>query len=155
MAKTWNRLKSYEGADDPEIEGFIDKASRGSVGQEAELTVQLEALEAELSDVRRRLDERDEISEAFEDVARHLADVDIDEEVNPESLDVDDVIRIMDGDETPIRRIVAIDESEDGLIFTVRGDNLPDTEEVTEEDLAGLIVLNVPEVGDVVIWWRE
>ena len=79
----------------------------------------------------------------------------IDEEVNPESLDVDDVIRIMDGDETPIRRIVAIDESEDGLIFTVRGDNLPDTEEVTEEDLAGLIVLNVPEVGDVVIWWRE
>ena len=79
MAKTWNRLKSYEGADDPEIEGFIDKASRGSVGQEAELTVQLEALEAELSDVRRRLDERDEISEAFEDVARHLADVDIDE----------------------------------------------------------------------------
>ncbi len=79
----------------------------------------------------------------------------IDEEVNPESLDVDDVIRIMDGDETPIRRIVAIDESEDGLIFTVRGDNLPDNEEVTEEDLAGVIVLNVPEVGDVVIWWRE
>ncbi len=62
---------------------------------------------------------------------------------------------IMDGDKTPIRRIVAIDESEDGLIFTVRGDNLPDTEEVTEEDLAGVIVLNVPEVGDVVIWWRE
>ena len=79
----------------------------------------------------------------------------IDEEVRPESLDVDDVIRIMDGDETPIRRIVAIDESKDELIFTVQGDNLPDTEEVTEEDLAGVIVLNVPEVGDVVIWWRE
>lgn len=47
--------------------------------QEAELTVQLEALETELSDVQRRLEERNEIAQAFEDVARHLADIDIDE----------------------------------------------------------------------------
>jgi signal peptidase I len=79
----------------------------------------------------------------------------IEEDVNPESLQVDDVIRIMDGDDTPIRRIVAIDENEDGLLFTVQGDNLPDTEEVAEEGLAGTVVLNMPAVGDVVIWWRE
>ncbi|MCH8899204.1 MAG: hypothetical protein IH942_01780 [Acidobacteria bacterium] len=47
--------------------------------QEAELTVQLEALEAELSDLRRRLEERNEVAQAFEEVARHLADIDIDE----------------------------------------------------------------------------
>ena len=77
------------------------------------------------------------------------------EDVDAESLEIDDIIRIRDGDETPVRRIVAIDESEDGLIFTVQADNLPDTEEVTEEDLAGAITLNMPEVGDVIIWWRE
>ncbi len=79
----------------------------------------------------------------------------IDEDAEPASLAVDDVIRIVDGDETPIRRIVAIDEGDDGLVFTVQGDNLPDTEEVTEDELAGTIVLNLPEVGDIVIWWRK
>jgi hypothetical protein len=47
--------------------------------QESDLAAQLEALEAELSDVQRRLEERNQIAQAFEDVARHLADLDIEE----------------------------------------------------------------------------
>ena len=47
--------------------------------QESDLTLQLATLEADLADVTRRLEERNEIAQAFEDVARHLADLDIDE----------------------------------------------------------------------------
>ncbi|MEX1207444.1 MAG: recombinase family protein [Acidimicrobiia bacterium] len=47
--------------------------------QEADLTMQLGRLQAELSETQRRLEERNEIAQAFEDVARHLADLDIDE----------------------------------------------------------------------------
>jgi site-specific DNA recombinase len=47
--------------------------------QEADLTTQLRNLQAELADVEHRLHERNEIAQAFEDVARHLADLDIDE----------------------------------------------------------------------------
>jgi hypothetical protein len=41
--------------------------------------MQLRTLEAENADTERRLQERNEIAQAFEDVARHLADLDIDE----------------------------------------------------------------------------
>jgi hypothetical protein len=47
--------------------------------QEAEITLQLGRLQAELNETQRRLEERNEIAQAFEDVARHLADLDIDE----------------------------------------------------------------------------
>jgi site-specific DNA recombinase len=47
--------------------------------QEADLAAQLNTLEAELCDVQQRLEERNEIAQAFEDVARHLADLDIEE----------------------------------------------------------------------------
>lgn len=47
--------------------------------QEADLTLKLRTLEAELTDTTRRLEEKTEIAQAFEDVARHLADLDIDE----------------------------------------------------------------------------
>jgi hypothetical protein len=47
--------------------------------QEAALSLQLRSLEAELAEVAQRLEERNEIAQAFEDVARHLADLDIDE----------------------------------------------------------------------------
>jgi len=46
--------------------------------QEADLTMQLRDLQAELADTERRLQERNEVAQAFEDVARHLADLDID-----------------------------------------------------------------------------
>ncbi|MFH2073144.1 MAG: hypothetical protein ABIJ75_09880, partial [Actinomycetota bacterium] len=47
--------------------------------QEADLAMQLRAVEAELADTARRLQERNEVAQAFEDVARHLADLDIEE----------------------------------------------------------------------------
>lgn len=47
--------------------------------QEAEITMQLGRLQAELNETQRRLEERNEIAQAFEDVAPHLADLDIDE----------------------------------------------------------------------------
>jgi len=47
--------------------------------QEAALTLQLRNLEADLAETAQRLEERNEIAQAFEDVARHLADLDIDE----------------------------------------------------------------------------
>lgn len=47
--------------------------------QEADLTMQLRGLEAELAETAQRLQERNEIAQAFEDVARHLADLDIEE----------------------------------------------------------------------------
>jgi site-specific DNA recombinase len=45
--------------------------------QEADLTMQLRALEAELAEAAERLETRTELAQAFEDVARHLADLDI------------------------------------------------------------------------------
>lgn len=41
--------------------------------------VPLRILEADLAETAQRLEERNEIAQAFEDVARHLADLDIDE----------------------------------------------------------------------------
>ena len=47
--------------------------------QEADLTMQLRALEAELTEAAERLEIRTELAQAFEDVARHLADLDMEE----------------------------------------------------------------------------
>lgn len=47
--------------------------------QEAELTSQLESLENSLREDQTRREERNAVAQAFEDVARHLADLDIDE----------------------------------------------------------------------------
>ena len=59
---------------------YADKIGVGLFAeQEADLTMQLRTLQAELADTERRLQERNEIAQAFEDVARHLADLDMDE----------------------------------------------------------------------------
>jgi hypothetical protein len=41
--------------------------------------VPLRILEVDLAETAQRLEERNDIAQAFEDVARHLADLDIDE----------------------------------------------------------------------------
>jgi hypothetical protein len=47
--------------------------------QEAEITSQLESLEGSLREEQEKRERRNWVAQAFEDVARHLADLDIDE----------------------------------------------------------------------------
>jgi hypothetical protein len=47
--------------------------------QETEITAQIESLESSLREEQTRREERNAVAQAFEDVARHLTDLDIDE----------------------------------------------------------------------------
>ncbi len=73
--------------------------------------------------------------------------------VDPESLRVDDVIRFRDGRIPVIHRIIAIEDTTAGRVFTTRGDNVarPDPP-VSADQVEGKVVLVIPEVGKLKLW---
>lgn len=81
----------------------------------------------------------------------------IDEHARPDGLVLGDVIRIVQGEETLIRRIVAIHETADEeLLFVTKGDNLEEIEHaVVEDEIAGEVLVRIPNLGNVALWWRD
>ncbi len=76
--------------------------------------------------------------------------------VDPQTLTVGDIVKFADPNgRTIIHRIIAIDESEHGLVFTTQGDNnqRPDPQ-FDASNLRGKVVSSLPAVGWPAIWIR-
>jgi signal peptidase len=75
------------------------------------------------------------------------------EDVLPASLQVNDVIKFDLGNREVVHRIVAVDEGQDGLVFTTQGDNVsrPDPP-VTADRIEGKVVFIIPKIGRVTLW---
>jgi signal peptidase len=77
------------------------------------------------------------------------------EGVDVELLEVGDVI-LFDVDGRPvIHRIISIEDSRDGPVFTTQGDNVdsPDAP-ISANDVEGKVVFLIPEIGHVNLWLR-
>jgi len=77
------------------------------------------------------------------------------EGIDANLLRIDDVIVFTHGGRRIVHRIVAIEETEDGLVFTTRGDNVtrPDPQ-IRPWQIEGKVVLRIPDVGHINLWFR-
>ena len=79
-------------------------------------------------------------------------------EVEPEELEVGDIIAYRSGGSAVTHRIIAIETAEDGnLLFTTKGDanEVEDTQPVTEEQLVGIYKGKIPKVGDFALFLQQ
>ncbi len=80
------------------------------------------------------------------------------DKVEPDALEVGDVIAYMSGQTTVTHRITAIETAEDGArTFTTKGDanEAEDTEPVTEAQLVGAYIGRIPRVGDFALFLQQ
>jgi signal peptidase len=82
-------------------------------------------------------------------------DVVITRTIPPEEIQVGDIIRFRRESIDVVHRVKAIQEDASGLVFTTRGDNNNvDDEPVTVDRYAGKVILSVPKIGWVGIYFR-
>jgi signal peptidase len=76
--------------------------------------------------------------------------------VDPATLQVNDVILFREGHLPVVHRIVAIEETANGRVFTTKGDNVdtPDPP-VSQGQVEGKVVFVIPEVGYLNLWLRR
>jgi signal peptidase len=77
------------------------------------------------------------------------------EGVDTDTLQVNDVVRVRSGGIDIVHRIIAIDETPTGRVFTTKGDNVarPDPP-VAAVKVDGKVVFLIPEVGRLALWLR-
>lgn len=77
------------------------------------------------------------------------------EAVDTDTLQVNDVIRARSGGIDIVHRIIAIDETPAGRVFTTKGDNVarPDPP-LAASQVDGKVVFLIPEVGRLALWLR-
>jgi len=77
------------------------------------------------------------------------------EGIDADLLRIDDVIVFTHGGQRIVHRIIAIEETEDGRVFTTQGDNVarPDAE-IRPWQIEGKVVLRIPDVGHINLWFR-
>jgi signal peptidase len=74
---------------------------------------------------------------------------------DPTDFGIHDVITFERGGATVIHRIVAIDDTAAGLVFTTKGDNVAKVDQpVLAADVKGKVVFLLPEIGRIGFWLR-
>jgi hypothetical protein len=76
--------------------------------------------------------------------------------VNPLTLDIDDVIIVRRGDETDLRRIVAIEGTQEDITFITKADaQIGPDPAIGPDQVEGEVIVRIPDLGHPVLDWRD
>ncbi len=86
----------------------------------------------------------------------HTGDMAVTREVNPENVEIGDIIRFRQRGMDVLHRVIEIQQVDGELVFITQGDNngRPD-EPVKAEDVEGRLVAHIPKLGWVPIWAKQ
>lgn len=89
--------------------------------------------------------------------ALHLGDMVIVAKVSPDTIKESDIIEFRLGEVMVIHRVIDIEESGSAKQFITKGDanDNPDIAPVSPEQVKGRVMLNVPKLGWVTLFFRS